>query len=277
MATNLVAQLMSGFDARALDGVAAALGESPARTQSALEGVAPALLAGIGNTVTTPAQAEMLLDIIKRHRFEDGPNGAARAMTTPGGISSLIASGRPLLESLLRGRTSAVGDWVSGLSGVGKASSLSLMSLVLPLLLGQIGRRVTETGWSASSLLALLAEQRTFLQRAPAGLQPLFGLKDAQPEPPVTFERVPAVHDDEETRASAPMVAAVSRRRSALMWALPLLLLIPVVLYFVSRGDSGRGSVGRNAGADVPSPVATAAGAVTMVMPPERDVAPLGA
>ena len=172
MATNLIAQLMSRFDASAIDSVAAALGESPARTQSALGGAVPALLAGIAHSVTTPAQAEMLLGMITRHRFEGGWNGVASPLTVPGGISSLIATGRPLLESLLRGRTSSVGDWVTGLSGIGKSSSLSLMSLVLPLLLGQIGRRVTDMGWSASSLLGLLAEQRFFLQSAPAGLQP---------------------------------------------------------------------------------------------------------
>jgi outer membrane protein OmpA-like peptidoglycan-associated protein len=239
--------------------VAAALGESPARTQSALTGVVPAVLGGMVNTVTTPAQAEMLLGIIRRHRFDDGPpNGSGVAMT-PEGVSGLIANGRPLLESLLRGRTSAVGDWVTGLSGIGKSSSLSLMSLVLPLLLGQIGRRVTDMGWSASSLLGLLAEQRSFLQSAPAGLQALFGHLDDRREPAVIFERVPVVRDDDETQESEAMVAAVSRRRSALMWALPLLLLIPIVLYFVTRGESGRGSVVRNASApDVPSPVATA-------------------
>lgn len=258
MATNLVAQLMSGFDGGALDGVAAALGESPARTQAALAGVGPALLAGIANTVTTPAQAEMLLGVIRRHPFENGPNGVATAVLAPRGISSLIAMGRPLLESLLRGRTSAVAEWVAGLSGISKSSSLSLMSLVLPLLLGQIGRRVADRGSSPSSLLSLLAEQRAFLQSAPAGLPSLFGLKDVQPEPPIAFERVAAVHDDDETRESASMVPEVSHRRRALMWALPLLLLIPVVLYFVSRGDSG-GSVVRNVAApDVPSAVATA-------------------
>ena len=259
MATSLVAQLMSGFDAGAIDGVAAVLGESPARIETALGGVVPALLAGMMNSVTTPAQAEMLLGIIRRHKFGDGSDGIVGAMTMPGGISGLITSGRPLLESLLRGRTSTVGDWVTGLSGIGKSSSLSLMSLVLPLLLGQIGRRVTEMGWSASSLLGLLAEQRSFLHSAPAGLQSLVGLQDSQPEPRVAFERVPAVHEDDETRESASVLAPVSRRRSALMWALPGLLLIPVVLYFVSGGDSGRGSVVRNLAApDVPSPVATA-------------------
>src|SRR5688572_25957237 len=250
---------MSGFDASALDGVAAALGESPARTQAALAGVGPALLTGIANTVTTPAQAEMLLGIIKRHPFEGAPPDVAAAVTAPGGISSLIATSRPLLESLLRGRTSNVGDWVTGLSGIGKSSSLSLMSLVFPLLIGQIGRRVTDMGWSASSLLSLLAEQRSFLQSAPAGLQSLFGLKEVQSEPPIAFERVPAIHDEDQTRESEPMVPAVSRRRNALMWALPLLLLIPIVLYFVTRGDSGGRSVVRNvAGPDEPSPVATA-------------------
>ena len=258
MATNLVAQLMTEFDGGTLDSVAAALGESPARTQTAIGGVVPALLGGIANTVTTPAQAEMLLGVIKRHKLEDVPsNGMAAALQAPGGISSLIASGRPLVESLLRGRTSAVGDWVTGLSGIGKSSSLSLMSLVLPLVLGQIGRRVASMGWSASSLLGLLGEQRSFLQSAPAGLHALLGLSDTPAPRPVTFESVPAIPDDDA--AEMLPVAAPSRRRSALMWALPLLLLIPVVVYFMQRGDSSRNSVVSNvSGSDVPSAVATA-------------------
>jgi len=258
VATNLVAQLMTEFDGGTLDSVAAALGESPARTQTAIGGVVPALLGGIANTVTTPAQAEMLLGVIKRHKLEDVPsNGMAAALQAPGGISSLIASGRPLVESLLRGRTSAVGDWVTGLSGIGKSSSLSLMSLVLPLVLGQIGRRVASMGWSASSLLGLLGEQRSFLQSAPAGLHALLGLSDTPAPRPVTFESVPAIPDDDA--AEMLPVAAPSRRRSALMWALPLLLLIPVVVYFMQRGDSSRSSVVSNvSGSDVPSAVATA-------------------
>ena len=258
MATNLVAQLMAEFEGGTLDSVAAALGESPARTQTAIGGVVPALLSGIAHTVTTPAQAEMLLGVIKRHKFEEATsNGVAATMKAPGGISSLITSGRPLVESLLRGRTSAVGDWVTGLSGIGKSSSLALMSLVLPLLLGQIGRRVTGMGWSASSLLGLLSEQRSFLHSAPAGLQALLGLNDKPASRPVVFEPVPAIPDDDD--ATLPVAATVTGRRSTLMWALPLLLLIPVVLYFMGRGDTSRGSVVSNVSApDVPSPVATA-------------------
>ena len=259
MATNLVAQLMSEFDSGTLDSVAAALGESPAKTQAALAGVVPALLGGISSTVTTPAQADLLLGVIKRHKLDEAPaTGMAAAMKAPGGISSLIASGRPLVESLLRGKTSAVGDWVTGLSGIGKSSSLSLMSLVLPLVLGQVGRRVASTGWNASSLLGLLGEQRSFLQSAPAGLQTLLGLADSPAARPVSFESVPAVPDDDET-AMAPVVTQSARRGSALKWAVPLLLLAAVAVYFLRPGDSSRGSVVSDvSGPDVPSPVATA-------------------
>lgn len=259
MATNLVAQLMSEFDSGTLDSVAAALGESPAKTQAALAGVVPALLGGISSTVTTPAQADMLLGVIKRHKFDEAPvHGMAAAMKAPGGISGLIASGRPLVESLLRGRTSAVGDWVAGLSGIGKSSSLSLMSLVLPLVLGQVGRRVASMGWSPSSLLGLLGEQRSFLQGAPTGLHALLGIADSSAMRPVSFESVPAIHDDDDA-AMAPVVAQSTPRRSALRWAVPLLLIAAVAVYFIGRGGNHRGSVVSNvSGTDIPSPVATA-------------------
>jgi outer membrane protein OmpA-like peptidoglycan-associated protein len=265
--TNLAVQLMAEFDPSALDSVAASLGESPVRTQSALAVAVPALLGGITNTVTSQAQAGLLLGIIKRHRLDHAStDGIGAALAAPDGINTLSASGRPLLDWLLRGRTSAVADWVAGHSGIGKASSLSLMSLVLPLLLRQIGGHMRETGWSAASLLALLAEQRPVVQGAPAGLQLLLGVTvpsrgatafDAAPaERPAAVRRVVVMHDEDKTSELVASAVPVSRHRAILMWALPLLLLIPVVLYVMGRSSNGRVVAGNMA--EVPSPVATA-------------------
>src|SRR4029434_628492 len=94
---------------------------------------------------------------------------------SPGGINTLMSMGRPLMDSLFGARAGGITDWVSSLSGISRSSSSSLLGLALPLVLGQIGKRVMGAGGGVSSLMNLLGEQRQFLQDAPAGLASVLG------------------------------------------------------------------------------------------------------
>jgi len=86
--------------------------------------------------------------------------------------------GGPLVESLFGARAGGIADWISSFSRISRASSSSLLGLVLPLVLAQIGNVVKGTGWSGSNLMTLLGEQRQFLQNAPAGLAGVLGRGD---------------------------------------------------------------------------------------------------
>jgi outer membrane protein OmpA-like peptidoglycan-associated protein len=247
MATNLIAQMMNEFRGDTLNGVASALGETPAKTQSALGGVVPALIGGLAGSVTSPDQANSLLNVIKTNKLDSGPftdiSGAVRA---PGGINSLMTMGRPLMDSLFGGRSGGITDWVSSLSGVSRSSSSSLLGLALPLVLGQIGKRVMSSGWGASSLLNLLGEQRQYLQDAPAGLANVLGDTTARQVGTYETEGARHVGTYESGTRRQPVVAAYQsppQRRSPWLWALPLLLLIPLLLYFMSRREAPREAV----------------------------------
>lgn len=89
MASNLLTQLMNDFRGDALNGVASALGESSARTQSALDGVLPALIGGLALKAATTDQAGHLLDVIKRSKLDtDTFTDASSALKAPGGFNT---------------------------------------------------------------------------------------------------------------------------------------------------------------------------------------------
>jgi len=228
MSTNLIAQIINEFRGDTLNGVASALGETPAKTQTALGGVVPALIGGLAANASSD-QGHSLLNIIKGNKLDSGSfTDVASAVKAPGGINTLLSMGRPLMDSLFGVRVGGITDWVSSLSGISRSSSSSLLGLALPLVLGQIGKRVMGSGGGASSLMNLLGEQRQFLQEAPAGLAGVLGDAGTRHvETYVTESRRPA--------AAAAAYQASPRRSASWLWALPLLALIPLLLYFLAR------------------------------------------
>jgi outer membrane protein OmpA-like peptidoglycan-associated protein len=257
MATNLIAEIMSEFRGETLNTVASAIGETPDRTRTALGGVLPALIGGLAGGTSTSDQAGKLLNVIKGNGLDTGPfTDMSSAVRSPGGINNLISMGRPLLDSLFGGRVGGITEWVSSLSGISRSSSSSLLGLALPLVLGQIGKRVQNLGGNASNLMSLLGDQRQFLQDAPRGLAGVLG--EAAPR-----------HVDTHARVDERRLAYESepRRRAAWVWALPLLALIPLLMFFLSR----RGEAPRQTVVDTTRPAArgdVAAPDVPRVIPP---------
>ena len=102
------------------------------------------------------------------------------------------------------------------------------------------------SGWSASNLMSLLGEQRSFMTSAPAGLADLFkrdvDVREREEERYVgtyksePIHREPVVHaaPREQVRYDEP------KRGSSWLWALPLLLLIPFLGYLMTRGNEPR-------------------------------------
>src|SRR5688572_6868768 len=69
MSTNLIAQIMNEFRGDTLNGVASALGETPAKTQAALGGVVPALIGGLAANASSD-QGHSLFNIIKGNKLD---------------------------------------------------------------------------------------------------------------------------------------------------------------------------------------------------------------
>jgi hypothetical protein len=178
VATDIVAQLMNEFRGDTLGRVASALGESPAKTATALGAVLPALMGGLVNKASTTAGASDLLDGIRRNKLDARSFGdTSSAIATSDGILKLMNAGRLMLESVFGARTNSVTDWVASFAGINRSSSRSMLTLALPLVIGQITCLVSG-GLNASSLQTVLADQRSFLEDAPAGLASALGISE---------------------------------------------------------------------------------------------------
>ena len=164
MAISLLTQLMNDLKGNDLSRIASALGETPARTESALGGALPVLIGGLASNASTTRQAAGLLDVIKRNNLDSATFAdAASAFNAPGGIAGLINMGRPLMDSLFGGRAGLIADAITARHGISRSSSSTLLNLALPIVLGMLAKRMKSGGWSASNLMRFFEEQRSSL------------------------------------------------------------------------------------------------------------------
>jgi outer membrane protein OmpA-like peptidoglycan-associated protein len=230
VATSLFTQLINDFKGDTLSSVASVIGETPARTESALGSVIPALISGLASKASTSGQATDLLDIIRSNGLDSANVAdAATAFKGPGGITGLGDTGRFLMESLFGGGAASLANWTATRSGVSRSAASSLLNLALPIVLGMIAKRVKAAGWSASNLMSLLGEQRSSLPDMP-GLAAALNPEGARVH---TYEKESAAYVAPPTPAKPGPGA---RRGGAWLWALPLLLLIPLFAW-LTRSD----------------------------------------
>lgn len=230
MAANLLLnQVSNEFGGDALNRIASTIGESPGKIRTALSDMLPAILGGLANKAQTKEGAHELLDVIHRDHLDKAQyEHVADAIREPNALGNLMSAGGPLMNTVLPGKSDAVSDWVATHSGINPSSSKSLMSLVLPLVLGLIGRRVGNGGESA--LMGLLGKPFTFLQDAPAGLAGILGMGGA------ASAARPAFADNEQRGQRYATEAAGAAPARKWLWPLLLLLgLIALLGYFMNR------------------------------------------
>jgi outer membrane protein OmpA-like peptidoglycan-associated protein len=229
MAANLLLdQVSNEFGGDALNRIASTIGESPGKIKTALSDMLPALLGGLAGKAQTKEGAHELLDVIHRdHLDAEEYEHVADAIKEPNALGNLMNTGGPLLDTVLPGKSGAVSDWVASHAGINPASSKSLMSMVLPLVLGWIGRRAS--GGGESGLMHLLGKPQNFLQDAPSALAGVLGMGGA-----AAGSARPTVSEFEQ-RGQQYAAAGPTRSRRWLVPLLVLLGLIAVLGYFISR------------------------------------------
>lgn len=246
-ASILLNQVSNEFGGEALNRIAATIGESPGKIKTALADMLPALLGGLASKAQTREGAHELLDVIHRdHLDSEQYEHVADAIQAPDALGRLMDTGRPLLETVLPGNSSAISSWVASHAGLNPASSRSLMSMVLPLLLGLIGRRVGNSG--ESGLMGLLGKPQTFLQDAPGGLAGALGMGSAA----AGSARAAGSSIGQRGQRYAAAAGPSGMRR----WLLPLLILLGLIVlisYVMNRRAENSAPSG--------TPAATAPGA----------------
>ncbi|WP_339874154.1 OmpA family protein [Olleya marilimosa] len=175
MATNLLNLFKDQLSDDVLGNVSSLLGgEQKDTIHKGLMAAAPALLGGIMDKASSPEGAKSIFNMLG-----DGStvNNLAGTLGAGGAQSEgFLGKGLDFVKNILGEKASGVIDLVSSVSGMGKDSSSSILSIAGSVLGGVLGKQKA-SGMDLGSFLGLLSNQGSFLDKfAPAGLTSLLGL-----------------------------------------------------------------------------------------------------
>lgn len=174
MATNLLNLFKDQLSDNVLGSVSNLLGgEDNDTVQKGLMAAAPALLGGIMDKASSKEGASSIFNMLG-----DGSElGNFASNLTGGGESNgFLDKGLDFVKNILGDKASGVTDLVGSVSGLGKGSSSSILSVAGSLLGGVLGKEKA-SGMDLGSFVGLLSNQGSFLDKfAPAGLKSLLGL-----------------------------------------------------------------------------------------------------
>ena len=173
MPSTLLDSVKSQLGPNVANQIANAVGLDPNNARRALEGIAPALLAGAAQTASTQGGAERLLALIREVLGQgDIPGNFASLL----GSGSLLPLGRTILSGLFGSRIDTVAGAIGTQAGIPTSSASSLLATVAPLVLGVLGRQVAQKGLSPGALAELLGSERgAIASLLPPGLSSVLG------------------------------------------------------------------------------------------------------
>jgi len=179
MATDLMGLVGNVLNSGVVDQIGKLVGESPARTQTAVNGAVPSILAGmLNNASSSPSGAGQLLSTLSGGGFEKVVGNLSGVLGGgPASVDQLVGSGKQLLGSLFGNRLGGVSTAVSHSAGVSAGAGSSILAMAAPVVMGMVGKQVSSGGLNASGLLSLLSSNKDAIAKgAPAGLASALGL-----------------------------------------------------------------------------------------------------
>lgn len=167
MSNNLLELLKEHLSGDVVANIAILIGESPKNTESALHTALPSLLAGLVDKSSDPTSIGTLFSLLT-----DGSHDGDGVLSNLGALSrggeetaKLLSEGGHLLASVFGDKAADITDLVANASGISKTSSRSLLSFILPVLMGLIGKNLKiENTEHATGLAGLLSSQSGFLK-----------------------------------------------------------------------------------------------------------------
>jgi outer membrane protein OmpA-like peptidoglycan-associated protein len=210
-----------------IEKVSVFLGENPEKIELALNSAVPIVMGGIIRSASTEEGVGKVMDVLK-----DGGHTGEVLDDLPSFLSSfdktqlLITIGSNIFNYFSGNIGNGIVEKLSSLNGIRKTSASSLVGLAAPLVLGALGKIVSNEGLGVSGLTKLLSDQREAVFGAlPPAIVNQLNLKSvATPVISSTNEE----KSDEEKKIS-PTGNSFS---SWIPWILIGLLFLAVIAYF---------------------------------------------
>ena len=100
MAVDLLSQITNQFSGDSLNQIASVIGETPAKTQTALGSLAPAILGTLASKASSTEGANNIIDLIRRNNLTSVD---VVDIARPGAATNLANTGRSLVDVLFGG------------------------------------------------------------------------------------------------------------------------------------------------------------------------------
>ena len=205
--------------------IAIASGLDRSTAQKAVSAAVPAILSGMADVVGKPEKAKMLTNAIEQLPADVLENiGGAFA-----GPAKAATDGRGVLSSLLGiSAPTLLASTIARFLGISSGSAQTVLGLVVPAILGSLGRIQRANGLDSAGLARLLTKQKEDIADAmPTGLSGLLGALDppasalSSPAPPI-----PRAYSRQKGRSGMAGAESSSERRASLpYWGLALAAL----------------------------------------------------
>jgi hypothetical protein len=124
------------------------------------------VVGALASKTSTPADAAEMIRTLQRTGL-DGTRftSAASILESSGGVRDLAMMGGSLVFAIFGERTNAVTDWLASRAGIGRRSSLSLLTHLIPLIVNVVSMQAAGNGsLNAESLAGLLTGQSGHLR-----------------------------------------------------------------------------------------------------------------
>lgn len=172
---NLVSLALQFLGPAILSKMAGSLGINSTLTQKAVMAVVPAILSGILGKSAQPGGAQILSDLLGKQ--DSGLLGKLGDMIGGPQQKTVVDQGTSALGSLLG--NSAMGSLAGAIgkyAGIGDGPSKSLIGMLAPVVLGQLGQQQKSAGLDAGGLAKMLMGQKENISAAmPADFAKLLG------------------------------------------------------------------------------------------------------
>ncbi|AUD06749.1 OmpA family protein [Spirosoma pollinicola] len=201
MSNSLLDHLRSTFAPTAVSELSRVLGEAPAPTQKALDGLLPAVTAGVINRVSGQQGAIQLYQLLRDTPFARDPT-LSQLVDTGDHRQKAAESGNGLFKQLYPDQPNRLADATAQYSGVSPGSATTLTGLVMSVLMGFLHQQLTSRSLTQAQLTALLLGETDSARLAiPTELAALLGWLLGTPRPasamPLRTEPIPPAANED--------------------------------------------------------------------------------
>ena len=226
MATSVFSSLFNMLDSSNINEIASRLAEPGQAVARGLEGSTASLISCLAGRASDPASMNHIFRLAAEAPSDLNVSNLAGAVTGSGGASStttsLLDSGKKILYLAFGSDQSSILSAIGKSAGLRASSVTSILSMAAPLLMVGLGRLVRSEHLSQEQLAGLLVDESAGIKGLlPAGLQGQFD----RPAPATATARPLEIGTVPESRRSS----------QGWLWVIPVLFLIPVLMWLFNR------------------------------------------